>query len=443
MTLYSCFIFSVIDIGTDFLVLREYLWSREQHFIFSALTLTFIYLPAVNTIAAVIGPRRMAFLSIVGGFFTGILGSTGGFLYAWYFELDTHNVYDENPVLVLMLFSLFLLGLGYFFLGWVLWASSKRRIFSCSHDNCFTERLFTTIFLVIIFPISPLIYLFIKLLAVFKSENKFIQAQSRLTTTGEAILEATPQFVLLLYVVMTTLSPTTTQIISLVTSSLTLSLPNIERYVIARSGEYGFRSILKNISVFLTFSLFKVLSIAVIFRFFGILSFGLVFIEIVLVAITMGIFKSCFNLESKGFTLGLESIFLGWLTMTNLQHSKGAAFARLVSSIVTLIYKSLIVEAIISLRNYDPSIPGEFIPFLDWNKLKITNNIYTMDWNWIGISKTLDIYTMDIFLHGTVCLGAVSLVLDILTGCCKDETFWESSIILEGLKGCKCCDDEE
>ena len=421
------FICSVTDIGTDFFLLRDYLWSEEQDFIFSALTLTFIYLPALNTIAALIGPRTTALLSIVGGFFTGILGSTGGFLYAWYFDLDTHNVYNENPVLILSLFSLFLLGLGYFFLGWVLWASSKRRIFSCSHDNCFTERFFTTIFVVILLPISPLIYLIIKLLAVFKSKNKFIQAQSRLTSQGEAVLEATPQFVLLLYVVMTTLSPTTTQIFSLVTSSLTLSLPNIERYVIARNGEYGFTSILKNISVFLTFSLFKVLSIAVMFRFFKILSFGLIFIEIVLVAIAMGIMNFCFNLESKGFTLGLESIFLGWLTMTNLEHSKGAAFARLVSSFVTLIYKSLIVEAIILIRNYDPSIPGEFIPFLDWNELKMVN----------------DTYTMDIFLHGTVCLGAVSLVLDILTGCCKDETFLESSIILEGLKGCKCCDEEE
>ena len=421
------FICSAIDIGADFLVLREYLWSGDHHFIFSALTLTFIYLPALNPITALIGPRRTAIFFIVGGFFTGILGSMVGFFYAWYFELDTQNVYDKNPVLILSLFSLFLLGLGYFFLGWVLWASTKQKRFSCSSDNCFKERFFTTIFVVILLPISPLIYIIIKLLAVFKSKNKFIQAQSRLTSQGEAVLEATPQFVLLLYVVMTTLSPTTTQIFSLVTSSLTLSLPNIERYVIARHGEYGFKSILKHISVFFTFSLFKVLSIAVIFRFFQILSFGLLFIEIVLVAITMGIMNFCFNLESKGFTLGLESIFLGWLTMTNLEHSKGAAFARLVSSFVTLIYKSLIVEAIILIRNYDPSIPGEFIPFLDWNELKMVN----------------DTYTMDIFLHGTVCLGAVSLVLDILTGCCKDETFLESSIMLEGLKGCKCCDEEE
>ena len=435
---------SVSDIGTDFFLLSEYLWSREQHFIFSALTLTYIYLPALNTIAALIGPRRTAFLSIVGGFFTGILGSTGGFFYTWYFDLDTHNVYDENPVLILSLLSLFLLGLGYFFLGWVLWASSKRRIFSWSHDKCFTERFFTTIFVVILLPISPLIYIIIKLLAVFKSENKFIQAQSRLTSQGEAVLEATPQFVLLLYVVMTTLSPTNAQIFSLVTSSLTLSLPNIERYVIARDEEYGFKSILKNISVFLTFSMFKVLSIAVMFRFFGILSFGLLFIEIVLVAITMGILNCCFKLESKGFTLGLESIFLGWLTMTNLQHCKGAAFARLVSSIVTLIYKSLIVEAIILIKNYDPSIPGKFIPFLDWNDLKMVNDINTMDLTF-GIAST-GYYTlpaMDLFLHGTVCLGVLSLVLDILTGCCKDETFLESSIILEGLKGCRCCDEEK
>ena len=414
---------------TDFLLLHEYLWSKEQDFIFSALTLTFIYLPSINTIAALVGPRRAAFLSIVGGFVTGILGSTFGFVYVWYFDLDTHNVYDKNPEVILFLVSLFLLGLAYFFYGWVLWASSKRRIFSYSRDNCFTERFLTTLFLVFLLPISPLVYIIIKLVAVFKSQNKFIQAQSRLTSQAEAVLEATPQFVLLLYVVMTTMSPTNTQIFSLVTSTLTLSLPNIERYIIARGEEYGFHSILKNIPVFLTFSLFKVVSLAIIFRFFQMISFGLIFIEIVCVATTMGIMNCCFNLESKGFTLGFESIFLGWLTMTNLEHSKGAAFARLVSSIVTLMYKSLIVESIILISINYPSMPGEIIPLdsMDWTKLKIVN----------------DISTMNIFGHGIVCLGWTSLVLDILTGCFKDETFLEGSIILEGFKGCKCCDEEE
>ena len=404
------------------------MWSKEHDFIFSALTLTFIYLPSLNTIAALIGPRRTAFLSIVGGFVTGILGSTFGFVYAWYFDLDTHNVYNnDNPEVILFLVSLFLLGLGYFFYGWVLWASSKRRIFSYSRDNCFSERFLTTLFFVFLVPISPLIYIIIKLVAVFKSQNKFIQAQARMTSQAEAELEATPQFVLLLYVVMTTMSPTNTQIFSLVTSTLCLSLPNIERYVIARCEEYGFSSILKNISVFFTFSLFKVLSLAIMFRFFQVISFGLIFIEIVCVAVTMGILNCCFNLESKGFTLGFESIFLGWLTMTNLEHSKGAAFARLVSSIVTLMYKSLIVESIFLISVNYPSLPGEIIPFLDWKILKIVN----------------DISTMNIFLHGTVCLGWTSLLLDILTGFFKDETFLEGSIILEGLKGCKCCDEEE
>merc|ERR1711860_213777 len=106
-------------------------------------------------------------------------------------------------------------------------------------------------------PFVPLIFIVTKLLSVLKPKNNFLRSQATIGSRGEAILEAAPQFVLQCQVVFLSLSPTWLQLISITTSAITLSLPNIEQYVTTRSEEFGPKSILKNIAVFLPASMFK------------------------------------------------------------------------------------------------------------------------------------------------------------------------------------------
>ena len=417
--------------------------------------MTFIYLPSLNFISALFGARRTSLTGVVIGFVAGFIGGVFYFGYAIHVDLDTHSVYNarhavlesSNPVVHLLGLVLFFLGLGFFFLGWVLYASSKRKLFSFYYKNCFVERISMIMIIIFLLPISPIIFLIVKLMAIFKPNCPFIQAQARMGSRGEAVLEATPQFGLQLYVVLTTLKLKPLTIFSIATSALSLSLPNIEKYVTARSQEYGFRTILTNIPVFLTFSLFKVLSVTIVWRFFNAISFGLIFIEIMLVAIFMGIFKICFNLEKKWFIRGLESVFLGWLTMTNQENSKGAAFARFVSSMVALIFKSLTLVFIFWKGKTHCDFLKELIPHevdglhLDWSKLELMKDDPKISFFFQKeeVGEVLFPYSLEIVLFGTITLGLLSLVLDILTCRWKEN----GSYIFEGFIGCKCCEEEE
>ena len=142
---------------------------------------------------------------------------------------------------------------------------------------------------------------------------------------------------------------------------------------------------------------------SLIFLHFKYYTFAIIVPEIVSVIIWLLILKCCFNIENKWYENALESIFIGWLTMTNLENIKSASFARLVSSMVTLTVKTLCLE------------------------FSVLND-----------EKVIWCSTLQIILHATVAIGWFSLVLDILTGLCKKEKFLDGCIILEGVKGCEC-----
>ena len=111
---------------------------------------------------------------------------------------------------------------------------------------------------------SPAIFIVIKFMAIFKSENTLLQSQATYGSRGEGILEADPQLGLQMYIVLLSLAPTKKQVLSILTSAATLSLPNIENFVTARGGEFGFKPIVKNIWIFFPASLFKISSIAIL-----------------------------------------------------------------------------------------------------------------------------------------------------------------------------------
>ena len=130
---------------------------------------------------------------------------------------------------------------------------------SSSDGNGKISALHGIMFIPLVF-ISPVIFIAIKFLAIFKSGNALLQSQATYGSRGEEILEAAPQLGLQLYIVLTTLTPTTSQVLSIITSAATISLPNIENFVAARGGDFGFKSIVKNIPVFFVSSLYRIVS---------------------------------------------------------------------------------------------------------------------------------------------------------------------------------------
>ena len=137
----------------------------------------------------------------------------------------------------------------------------------------------------------------IKLLAILKPYNEFIQSQSVYGSRGEAILEAAPQMILQLYGVLLSMNPSINQISSIITSAATLSLPNIENYVCARARNFGFQEIIKNILVFLPACLFKVLTISIISAFFSGWIMLILFCKVILMTVCVLIITRCYDLE--------------------------------------------------------------------------------------------------------------------------------------------------
>ena len=285
--------YSVADLVSDILLFKQYL--DQQNNIFAALTLTFVYLPSLTVICALFGPKRAANFAVIGGITIAI--PTLFLQYFTFIDFIGDFGRSDFPIPLIILISLFLIACNWFVLGLVLSVSIRGNKCSCSE---FIRVILVSIISILLLPILPIIFLQIKLLAVFKPNDKFIQAQARLGSRGEALFEATPQFILLLYNVLTSLQPTPVQIFSMVTSSLTLSLPNLELYLTSRSKEFGFKNILKNFSVFFSFSLFKALSVSLIFLHFKFYSFSIILPEIVSVIIWLLILKCCFNIILEG-----------------------------------------------------------------------------------------------------------------------------------------------
>ena len=240
--------------------------------------------------------------------------------------------------------------------------------------------------------ISPAIFIAIKFLAIFKSGNTLLQSQATYGSRGEGILEAAPQLGLQLYIVLLSLDPTTSQILSILTSAATLSLPNIKNFVAAQGREFGFKPIMKNIWIFFPASLFKILSIAI----FAVFLRGWIILLIVstclLTFITLRITIICYELpdeETDNIQQQMECILLSWLTVAGLWKSKKAAVYRLVSTLLVTILYSLILSIILVICNVDANIGYIYVAALSWSDLTIAK----------------DVFFLNLLLSGTIALG--------------------------------------
>ena len=406
--------------------------NEENNPLFAGFTLAFIYLPSLNIIATLYGPRTAGILGIGLSPVMMIVGAI----------LESVSVKTQSHAAVVTDVFLMCLGVVMLNLGIILLAYSRKEPCGQSKNMKKNPLLVIkkqflslhSIFFPLLMLFSPFIFLFIKLLGLLKPKNQFIKAQSTTGSRGEAILEAAPQLALQCYVVFLSLSPTSNQWWSIITSTLSLSIPNMEQFITARSHEFGPKSILKNIGVFLPASLFKILAVSILCVFFKWVTVGIIFSYIVVLAPCLVITKWCHNLEEEkeDDQHYIECCFLSWLTITNLGRSKTAALCRLVSSIFCTIAHTITLSMILNICNSDPGnvVIGD--------ELGVT---------WSDLALVRDLSTLNILLVSTICLGWLSLVLDVILAAVKhhwcgpgdnteeDEvSFWDGAVLLEGLK---------
>ena len=128
-----------------------------------------------------------------------------------------------------------------------------------------------------------------------------------------------------------------------------------------------------------------------------------------------------------------ESVFLGWLTITNLGKGKTASLYRLVTTLFWTVAHTLTLVFILVVCITDPGfgVIGQYI-------------------NWFKQALVKHLSTLNILLVSTLCLGWVSLVLDVIIAAVKYGYFkscddsmknqvdrfvlWEEAILLEGIK---------
>ena len=122
------------------------------------------------------------------------------------------------------------------------------------------------------------------------------------------------------------------------------------------------------------------------------------------------------------------------MTITNLGRGKADALYRLVSTLYWTIAHTITFTVILVICNTDPSMVRTDLGFgiIDWSELPLAQ----------------DLATLNILLVSTLCLGWLSLVLDVITAAVKnyyrsrdkdkedqeETSFWDNAILLEGLK---------
>ena len=279
MTVSSCTIVEEIEDGSFLCTCEEF------NPIFAFLTLFFIYWPSINVIGTLLGPKTsggiigtwgivLVVILTIGGFSSGILDLERGdgdknetmAINETIFGNETlsESLMDEKRS---MIYTAYMCLFIIMFTGLLLFARIPNQNIKISILSCGSWTLqFITIPMLL--PICPIIFIIIKLLGVLKPKNKLLKAESTLGSRGEGIFEAAPQFTLQCYIVFLSMSSSWIQVISIITSSLSLSLPNIEQYVTARKEEFGPRSILKIIGVLGPAVLFKLLAVSLLVLFF-------------------------------------------------------------------------------------------------------------------------------------------------------------------------------
>ena len=383
------------------------------------LTLLFIYLPSMNVIATLFGRTKAAWVGLKFSLMMVIIGGTMA-LVGFFLAIPSVSIAGWYIVII--------------YLGVMGSAWQIVNFFapgSYLHHN--DASIYYYIIFLPLFIISPAIFLFIKILAILKAGNSFIQDQASFGSRGESIFEAAPQLGLQLYVAMLSLNPSITQILSMITSSATLSLPNIQLYVTEKGEVFGKKSIINNLLVFLPASLFKISALSILAVF--IRGWLVLVIAGTILIVWVSLFVISQTLDLKFNEGSIDVLLLSWLTLASLKDSKIASMERMWSTlIVTTIYSIILVTIII-------------ICYVDPNSVFI----HGFDLNWSDLELVKKPLYLNLFLGLTIGIGWASFLLDVVNALCRtyicgansedlmdaqdtNTGFWNRAVLLEVFK---------
>lgn len=156
--------------------------QTEEGFIFSCveynpwfaiLTLTFIYLPSLNVLATLYGPKKAGALGIVWGpvMIAGLV-----------IMVLVFNVSDTSSCDEIMTGVLVCLGGGMLFLGLIMVTQSFKSDL-CSHFSL-SDFLISGLLFPLLLPLSPFMFVCLKLISLLKPNNKLLKAQSTMGSRG-------------------------------------------------------------------------------------------------------------------------------------------------------------------------------------------------------------------------------------------------------------------
>ena len=250
---------------------------------------------------------------------------------------------------------------------------------------------------------SPIVLLCYKLRAVFP-HSSFVRLQRQIIYQSEALLEATPQLCLQLYILFdrSDRRPNLVQLISIVSSGLALCLPAVEKYLIEKTGKQA--QISEQILYFPLFcitTIFRVTSISLLLIFFSSCVWTLLFLLLNSLLLTFLLRK----LETRSLggscsdvSPAREGVTNAMMRVTNLEASPVSCWWRRVTFVYYLGLYTFLLTTILLICNLYPSTSvwaPETLDYVRWDQLNIFNYV-----NYV--------------IPATLACGLLSLLMDLL-----------------------------
>ena len=234
----------------------------------------------------------------------------------------------------------------------------------------------------IFYCLTPFLIILLKIVKLSKLEEDpfLVECQASMASTGELMFESTPQIMLQVYILMFNFyQPTWRQTLAIITSTMTLSLLNIETYLVNQNqNKFNVTNILKFFPLFFLASTFRV-----IIAFMSIMLQGLGILSLCIGIVIFLYFVSIFL--NKKYDLQVDSetreetedSILDWksqrtefcvisfLAMTNLANSRRASILRFYSFYFITFFYLLVCTVILIICHYDPTGHKFPSPFVD------------------------------------------------------------------------------
>ena len=344
-----------------------------KDYAYGLLTLFFVYLPSCTVMSTIYGCSTTGIIASIWGDIFVVIGcvcwsfspTVEGGISAWFFGL---------------------VGISLIVIGSIGEAFGKEKCREKIERKHLTESKYLVKFFSFPFllALSPLLMLYIKFQIFLRPTNKLVVNQNKIVCVAEGILEASPQLVLQLFIVLRRFQePTTGQLLSMITSAFSLTVPSILYFLENRSRRElstveKMKKMIKFFPVFFFNMIFRAASLSLFCLFFT--TFMIIFLPVYIAILYrfLNLLGSYYNVQhDEEFQHHVRSCFsLNFLTITNLQNSRCAKMCRKVSAYFNIVVYILAQLFILLLCLFHSDIGNIKIPLsgVKWNDLPMAKN---------------------------------------------------------------------